>query len=174
MIRAFTSVSLISSLAQVIQCSRKGPYIPPPPPNSCSTNAHFTLADPTPRCCGLGQCEWVPDPASAVGTSSGDHREVPDQQPTPQDTNIQDSMVVVHGPNVWGFRFRSLYYCPWQQHEVQYPSQFQLYLSEMGSDSWCKSLLHTRRQEQNQKLNWTSCMSIMKKCYHTDMACCRM
>ena len=37
--------------------------------------AHFTLADPTPRLCpdavGFGQCEWVPDPASAVGASSG-------------------------------------------------------------------------------------------------------
>ena len=38
--------------------------------------ARFTLADPTPRCCRLGQFEWVPDPESAVGASSGDHREV--------------------------------------------------------------------------------------------------
>ena len=40
------------------------------------SNARFTLADPTPRCCRLGQCKWVPDPESAVGASSGDHQEV--------------------------------------------------------------------------------------------------
>ena len=28
-----------------------------------------------PRCSRLGQCEWVPDPALAVGASAGDHQE---------------------------------------------------------------------------------------------------
>ena len=36
----------------------------------------FTLAYPTPRCCRLGQCEWVPDLESALGASSGGRRAI--------------------------------------------------------------------------------------------------
>ena len=35
------------------------------------SNARFTLADPTPRCCRLSQCEWVPDPESAGRSGAG-------------------------------------------------------------------------------------------------------
>ena len=41
-----------------------------------TADARFTLADPMPRCCRLGQCEWSPDTESAVGASSGGHQEV--------------------------------------------------------------------------------------------------
>ena len=39
---------------------------------------HISRSDApiVPRCCRLSQCEWVPNPALAVGASSGDHREV--------------------------------------------------------------------------------------------------
>ena len=40
------------------------------------SHARFTLADLTPRCCRLSQCEWVPDPASAVLASSGGRRPI--------------------------------------------------------------------------------------------------
>ena len=49
---------------------------------SCPSYARFTLADPMPRLCpdAVGsanmQCEWSPDTESAVGASSGGHREV--------------------------------------------------------------------------------------------------
>ena len=42
----------------------------------CLLYARFTLADLMPRCCRLGQCEWVPDPESAVGASSGGRRAI--------------------------------------------------------------------------------------------------
>ena len=35
---------------------------------------HISRSDA--RCCRVGQCEWVPDPASAAGASLGDHWEV--------------------------------------------------------------------------------------------------
>ena len=39
---------------------------------------HISRSDApiVPRCCRLGQCEWSPDTESAVGASSGGHREV--------------------------------------------------------------------------------------------------
>ena len=37
-----------------------------------NANALATLANLTPRCCQLGQCEWVSDLAPAIGDSLGD------------------------------------------------------------------------------------------------------
>ena len=42
----------------------------------CPLHISRTDAPIVPRCCRLGQCEWSPDTESAVGASSGGHREV--------------------------------------------------------------------------------------------------
>ena len=44
--------------------------------NSCPLHISRSDAPIVPRCCRLGQCEWSPDTESAVGASSGGHREV--------------------------------------------------------------------------------------------------
>ena len=43
---------------------------------SCLLHISRSDAPIVPRCCRLGQCEWSPDTESAVGASSGGHREV--------------------------------------------------------------------------------------------------
>ena len=47
-------------------------------PTSHLCPLHISRSDApiVPRCCRLGQCEWSPDTESAVGASSGGHREV--------------------------------------------------------------------------------------------------
>ena len=42
----------------------------------CPLHISRSGAPTVPRCCRVGQCEWVPNPASAVWASLGDHREV--------------------------------------------------------------------------------------------------
>ena len=50
----------------------------------CLCPLHISRSDApiVPRCCWLGQCEWVHNPESAVGDSSGDHPEVVRQYST--------------------------------------------------------------------------------------------
>ena len=49
-----------------------------------------------PRCCRLGQCEWIPDLESAVGASSGDHREVVGRRPLGSRTCTTQLRVVIN------------------------------------------------------------------------------
>ena len=46
------------------------------PPVSCPLHISRSDAPIVPRCCRLGQCEWVPGPESAVGASSGGRRAI--------------------------------------------------------------------------------------------------